>query len=185
MDTTIYTTIVTTGFIVSTAVAGGCIWHLVDQKRKRKQQELMDIIDERYNSVCDRIGNVWDNIENINDRLNNVTHLATDMKDDIAYMKEDIRNIDQRITDEISDLNRDFDANSRELENMRNEVTDMVMRSIDNINTDLEQWKTEHQHEHDTLVRDNGDSIDSLYRYVENVETSIRNDLEPKNRKIK
>ena len=185
MTTELYTTIVTTGFIVSTAVAGGCIWHLLEQKRKRKQEKVMDYIKDICNRVDNRFNDIWGSIGKLTARLDNAGYQVTDITNDIAYMKDEIKEVNQRITDEVRDFSSAFEANDRELENFRNEVTDMVMRSIDDINTDIEQFKTQNQHEHITYHRDNRDDIEALYRYVDSVADDIRSEMSCKVKKTK
>jgi archaellum component FlaC len=196
MTTELYTTIVTTGFIVSTAVAGGCIWHLLAQNRERKRQELMDYMNNHIESVTTRFNYVWDEINKMSDRLDNagylvndmkdnIADLQADMKDNIADLRSDVNSCDSRITDSVSNINRAIDDNSSELESFRNEVTDMLMRSIDDINTDIEQWKTEHNYTHNNMVRDNDDSNNAIYRYVDSVVDDIRSEMSCKVKKTK
>jgi hypothetical protein len=61
----------------------------------------------------------------------------------------------------------------------------MVMRSIDDINTDIAQWKTEHNHTHNNMVRDNDDSNNAIYRYVDSVVDDIRSEMSCKVKKTK
>jgi chromosome segregation ATPase len=196
MTTELYTIIVTTGFIVSSAVAGGCIWHIIEQKRERKRQELMDYMNNHIQSVTTHFTHVRDEINKMSDRLDNAGYLVNDIKEDILFLQNENSEINQRITDEVSEINqritdevRDFssafDANEREHESLRSDVTDMVMRSIDDINTVIEQFNTQNQQDHITYNRDNRDEIESLYRYIDSVVDDLRSEMLCKVKKTK